>query len=149
MPIRPQSAKNKGRLLQQKVRNDLLRIFSQLSDDDVRSTSMGAHGEDIQLSQAARTLIPYSFECKNVEQLNIWDAIKQARTNKPDNSEYVVVFKKNNEDPQAVVDWKTLLKLLQPDSTGVRAIRTQLCSIAEQLTALAGPDPTFDELTPS
>ena len=38
---------------------------------------MGESGEDIQLSPAARKLIPFAFECKNQEKLNIWESLKQ------------------------------------------------------------------------
>ena len=45
---------------------------------------MGESGEDIKLSPAARKLIPYSFECKNQEKLNIWEALSQAEENAGD-----------------------------------------------------------------
>lgn len=94
--MRPQSAKAKGRRLQQMVRDILLKAAESLEPDDIRSTSMGASGEDILLSPAARKLYPYSIECKNVERLNIWDAIKQALENA---GKYIpmVIFKKNGE----------------------------------------------------
>ncbi|HEY0110194.1 MAG TPA: hypothetical protein VGB67_11230, partial [Fibrella sp.] len=76
--MRPSSAKAKGRRLQQWVRDTLLRFAPVLTVDDIRSTSMGAGGEDLLLSSAARSLYPYSIECKNVEALNIWNAIKQS-----------------------------------------------------------------------
>jgi len=47
--LKPQSAKAKGRKLQQWVRDQILQRFPTLSTDDVRSTSMGASGEDVQL----------------------------------------------------------------------------------------------------
>ena len=45
--MRPQSAKAKGRRLQQIVCQDLLELFPSLEADDIRSTSMGCNGEDI------------------------------------------------------------------------------------------------------
>jgi len=96
--MRPQSAKAKGRRFQQLIRDLLLKVAgSKLEADDIRSTSMGAGGEDIQLSPAARKLFPYSIECKNVEKLNIWDAIKQAKANA---GKYVpmVAFARNNHE---------------------------------------------------
>lgn len=42
---------------------------------------MGASGEDVLFSPAARRIYPYSVECKCVEKLNIWEAIQQAIAN--------------------------------------------------------------------
>jgi len=56
---------------------------------------MGAAGEDILLSPAARKIYPYSIECKNVEKLSIWSAIGQAIDN-CGNYIPMVIFKKNN-----------------------------------------------------
>jgi hypothetical protein len=76
--VRPQSAKAKGRRLQQEVRDAVLATFPSLEPDDVRSTSMGASGADLLLSPAARRVFPYFVECKNVESLNIHKALSQA-----------------------------------------------------------------------
>ena len=79
--MKTRSAKNKGKRLQNSVRDILLETFTQLEEDDVKSTTMGESGEDIQLSPAARKLIPFAFECKNQEKLNIWSALEQAESN--------------------------------------------------------------------
>ena len=59
------SRKAKGRRLQNWVRDTLLSIFKTLDDNDVSCAIMGETGEDIKLSNPAKKLIPYSFECKN------------------------------------------------------------------------------------
>jgi len=66
-----QSRKSKGRRLQQFVRDMILENFDHLEPDDVRSTSMGAGGEDVLLSPAARKVFPFSVECKNVEKISL------------------------------------------------------------------------------
>lgn len=58
------TAKNKGKLGQNEVRDRLLQTFPQLEPDDIKSTTMGDIGEDIQLSPAARKLIPLTIEVK-------------------------------------------------------------------------------------
>ena len=59
--MRPQSCKSKGRRFQQKVARAILDVFPHLTEDDVRSTSMGAPGEDIQMSPlGAAGLAPVS-----------------------------------------------------------------------------------------
>ena len=67
--MKTRSAKNKGKRLQNSVRDILLETFTQLEEDDIKSTTMGESGEDIQLSPAARKLIPYAIECKNQEKM--------------------------------------------------------------------------------
>lgn len=94
--MKASSAKAKGRRLQQEVRDKLLQASPKLKKDDIRSTSMGAGGEDLLLSPAAREVYPFSIECKNTEKLNIWKAIDQARENSENHVE-TVVFKRNHE----------------------------------------------------
>jgi hypothetical protein len=101
--------KAKGRALQQKIRDDIISTFS-LSEDDVRSCSMGAQGEDIQLSPRARVLFPYSIECKSVEKLNVWDAYSQAKENAK-SSVPLLVFKRSRSEPMVMITWEHFLSL--------------------------------------
>lgn len=96
--MKPSSAKAKGRRLQQEVVNRLLKIAPTLEPDDIRSTSMGAFGEDILFSPAARKLYPFSIECKNVEKLSVWSAIEQAEANCKDGLTPAVAFTKNRKE---------------------------------------------------
>lgn len=109
--MRPQSAKSKGRRFQQEIRDLILSIFPSLHPDDVRSTSMGAPGEDILLSHAARTVFPYSVECKNVEKLNIWEAIRQAEENAAHHTP-LVAFKRNNHETWIAVPADHFMELV-------------------------------------
>ena len=97
-----QSAKAKGRRLQQWVRQQLIEKLD-IHPDDLESRSMGAGGEDLIMARAAREKFPYSIECKNQEKLNIWDAYAQAQANSGDH-EPIVFIKKNGKKPLAVVD---------------------------------------------
>ena len=110
--MKTQSAKAKGRKLQQMVRDLLLERFTDLEPDDVRSTSMGAGGEDLLLSPAARRKFPYSVECKNVEKLNVWNAYDQASAN-CGKHEPLLVMKKNHKKPLVVLDLETFVDLLK------------------------------------
>ena len=107
----PQSAKAKGRRLQQWARQAIIQLVG-VKPEDVESRSMGAGGEDIILSAAARKKVPYSIECKNQESLNVWKAFKQAVTNCGDHTPMLVI-KKNGEKPLAVVPAKHFFKLLR------------------------------------
>jgi hypothetical protein len=105
------SRKAKGRILQQWLRDKLLETFAHLEPDDVRSTSMGASGEDLLLSPAARASFPFSVESKNVEKLNVWDAYEQAKAN-AGNHEPLLVMKKARKKPLIVIDAEAFLSLL-------------------------------------
>ena len=109
--MKPRSAKNKGKRLQNKVRDLILEKFNILEEDDVRSITMGDSGEDILLSPAARRLFPFSVECKNQEKLNIWGALEQADGNSGDHAP-LVIFKRNRTKTYAVLEFDKLLKLL-------------------------------------
>lgn len=100
----PSSSKAKGRRLQQWVVDLLLKKFHTLEPDDVRSTSMGASGEDILLSPAARKLIPFSIECKNLASMALFQWYDQAVKNTPKGSEPLVVAKANHRKPVVIVD---------------------------------------------
>ena len=108
--MKTSSAKAKGRRLQQKVASLLVESFDELQPDDIRSTGMGQSGEDIQLSPLARTKIPFSFECKNQERLNLWEAYSQAESNCGDHQP-IVFLKKNNHKPLVLVDADYFVKL--------------------------------------
>ena len=110
--MKPRSAKNKGKRLQNKIRDLILEKFdSKLEQDDVRSITMGDSGEDILLSPAARRLFPFSVECKNQEKLNIWSALEQAEENSGDHAP-LVIFKRNRTKTYAVLEFDKLLELL-------------------------------------
>ena len=100
--MKPQSAKAKGRRLQQQFRELLIEELD-IHPEDIESRSMGAGGEDLIMARAARQKFPYSIECKNVEKLNVWEAYKQAEENSKD-YEPVVVMKKNNHKTLIVID---------------------------------------------
>ena len=100
--MKTQSAKAKGRRLQQWVRNLLIEKL-EVHPEDVESSSMGAGGEDLIMARAAREKFPYSIECKNQEKVNIWESYSQAVENSKD-YEPIVVVKRNNHKPLVLVD---------------------------------------------
>ena len=58
------AAKAKGRTGQNEIRDKLLEVFPEFEEDDIKSTTMGDTGEDIQLSPAARKKLPITIEVK-------------------------------------------------------------------------------------
>ena len=101
--MKTRSAKSKGRRLQNQVKELLLEAFTELEPDDIRTAIMGETGEDIKLSPAARREIPFSYECKNQEKINIWESLNQAEENSGDYPP-VLIFKRNRSKTYAVLE---------------------------------------------
>ena len=109
--MKTRSAKNKGKRLQNDVRDLILETFTELEPDDVRSTTMGDSGEDVLLSPAARKLFPFSVECKNQEKLNIWSSLQQAEDNAGEHIP-LVVFKRNRSKTYVAFELDKLMEIL-------------------------------------
>ena len=110
--MKTSSAKAKGRNLQKLVRDAILSYFTGLEKDDVRSTSMGSSGVDIQLSPAAATAFPYAVECKNHAKFAIYGMYDQCVANSSTRTPLLVI-KQNHSDPLAVVSLKHFMELTQ------------------------------------
>jgi hypothetical protein len=110
--LKPSSAKAKGRVFQQWVRDQIITKFG-LETDDVRSISMGAQGEDILLSPTARRRCPISVECKSRDRIAVYGYYEQAQANAKGQGEAVVFIKQNRASPLVVVDAVYFLDLLR------------------------------------
>lgn len=127
--------------MQQKVAASIREAFPHLNDDDCFSTSMGAHGEDVRLSTAAREVVPLSIECKCVEKINIWQCIEQCETNTPQMTDIDVasclIFSRNRSKTYAVVQWDVLLSLLKRvQSTQQEGIPPRMSALIQELHGL-------------
>ena len=98
----PQSGKAKGRRLQQWLIKKVIDVLN-IHPEDIENRSMGAGGEDIIMSRAARSAFPFSVEAKNVEKLNVWKAYEQAEANSGA-YEPLLIMKKNHKHPVIVID---------------------------------------------
>ena len=116
MMMKTQSRKAKGRRLQQQFMQLLIEKLD-IDPEDIESRSMGASGEDLIMSKAARNKFPYSVECKNQERMNIWSAWEQANNNKGI-YEPLVVIKKNGVNPLIVVDAENFLEMIKGFNNG-------------------------------
>jgi hypothetical protein len=72
---------------------------------------MGATGEDVQLSPAARKLLPYQIECKNKATSQIHTYYEQACNH--GKHEPLVIVKKDRDVVLAIVSLDHFLDLLQ------------------------------------
>lgn len=111
MAIKPASSKAKGRRAQQAIRDSILEAFPQLEPDDVKSTSMGAQGEDVQLSPAARKLFPYQIESKSKAKSQLHTYYEQAKTH----GKHIplVIVKMDRKETLACVEWSHFLELVK------------------------------------
>ena len=111
----PQSRKSKGRVFQQQLRDDLITHLD-INPDDILSTAMGQGGCDLYLSPAARQRFPFGVECKRCESISLPAWWKQCESNASKVAlTPLLVFKRNREEPLAVLRWSDLLALLQQD----------------------------------
>jgi hypothetical protein len=107
--MRPQSAKQKGRLLQKKFRQMLIDLLG-LDAEDLESRPMGSQGEDIIMGKQSRDKFPYSVECKNQESLNVWKSYDQAQNNCK-GYEPLLVIKRNRSKVLVVLDAEYFVRL--------------------------------------
>ena len=108
--------KSKGRALQQKVRDLILAAYPSLELEDVRSTSMGMSGEDIQLSPAARRRFPFSVECKRNKAFAIYGPYEQASANSL-GYEPIVVIQGDRKKALVVLDLEYFIGLTMRGNT--------------------------------
>jgi len=109
--MKTQSAKAKGRRFQQKIAKILTDTFG-LEPGDIESRSMGAQGEDLMLSPAARRKIPFSFECKKHKSFSIYSIYEQAVSN-ANGKIPCAVIEKDRSKPLVVLSFADFLKLIQ------------------------------------
>lgn len=106
------SRKAKGREFQKEIVKIILKNFPDLDETQVRSTSMGVSGCDIQLSSGAQEQFNFAIEAKRQESINIWEAIKQSEDPKRKGVP-LLVFKRNRSDIYACLKFETLVKLVK------------------------------------
>jgi len=105
MAITVKAAKAKGRRLQQLVRDKiqiLLEPYGVVAED-VKSTTMGEGGEDVQLSPLARRLLPISIECKSHKAFAVYKPYEQAEK-ASGKSQPVLIIKGDHKKPLAIID---------------------------------------------
>lgn len=82
--ISPRYAKVKGTDFQKETRDEILKVFPELSSRDIRSTPGGAPGEDLQLSSKAFDMLSeLVVECKNLNTLDtnkVYSALEQCKS---------------------------------------------------------------------
>lgn len=107
---KPRSSKAKGRTGQQEIRDMILERFPELEQGDVKSTTMGESGVDIQLSPAALKKLPVSIEVKRRKSFATpYNWYNQA--DREDGNEPVVFFRADRKKWLAIIDAEHYLNL--------------------------------------
>lgn len=110
--MKSRSCKSKGRRLVAELRAAVLASFPELEEDDILMVPTSVGGCDLKLSPAARKRWPFSTECKNVERIALWAAIRQAEANAGGHPP-ALVFRRNHYRPWAALPLEVLLSLLR------------------------------------
>tara|TARA_B100000212_G_scaffold318286_1_gene274615 strand:- start:396 stop:764 length:369 start_codon:yes stop_codon:yes gene_type:complete len=99
------SAKAKGRLGQQEIRDKLLETFPEFEKGDIKSAIMGDTGEDIQFSPQAKKRLPLSIEVKRRkgELKTVYSYMEQALNHSLNTSGEPVVFFRSDHRPWIVM----------------------------------------------
>jgi len=111
------SKKRKGSLLQNFVRDRILKTFPNLKKKDVMTPSYGQTGPDIIFSKAGLKLVGWNFEVKNQNKMKgVYDWYKQSKRHSRGNKlKPCVVMKMNSRDPLVIIDFEDFLKLIKVD----------------------------------
>jgi hypothetical protein len=94
----------------------LLGRFPSLKSDDIKVTSSGATGEDLQLSPAARAVLPVSIECKARHGIAVYEWLDQAVENAGDYFP-MVVAKGDRREPIVIMYLEDFFNLKETNET--------------------------------
>lgn len=110
--MKTSSAKAKGRRLAQLVRAKLLKQYGDDEDStNVVVTPSGINGPDLQLHGDFANM-PYVFECKNQEKVNLWASWEQAQSHvKKETQIPVLVIGRNRTKPIVVLDLDDFIRI--------------------------------------
>lgn len=110
-----QSAKAKGRKLQQWTSSKISEITGIKcgSDELISSRGGGQSGTDVALIGEAKTLFPFSIECKAQETYSMPSFIKQSKDNQLPNTDWLLVIKRKQEKPTVTMDAESFFKMYE------------------------------------
>ena len=113
MSTKISSRKAKGRLLQNLIAKKISELLDipYGKDKDIQGREMGQSGTDIKLYGKALELFRFSIECKNCEAWSVPAWIKQAQENKVDGTNWLLICKRNREQPVVVMDVDVFFEL--------------------------------------
>lgn len=107
--IKRSSAKDKGRRLQKWICERIAQVTgyewgSPGEDQPIESRPMGQSGIDVRMESQVLEQFPFSIEAKWHERWDVPGFIRQAKKNQIDGTDWLLVMKRNYEDPVIVMD---------------------------------------------
>lgn len=96
-----------------KAREMLLAWAPDIPAQDISVTPSGVNGPDLTLSARAQEIYPFSFEMKNCEKLNVWEALKQAEGHAKHHEVPLLVFARNQTEPYVALKLEVFLRLIR------------------------------------
>ena len=120
--MKTSSAKAKGRRLQQWIAGKISTLTGIPcgKDELIESREMGQSGVDVKLIGIAREKFPFSIEAKSQETWSVPAYIKQAKENTMPGTYWLLVMKRNREDPVICMDAACFMKLMKHINFPVR-----------------------------
>jgi hypothetical protein len=114
-PISVASRKAKARELQKLVAQKISDITGIPcgKDELIESREMGQAGIDIKLIGEAKKKFPFAIECKRQEKFNLHEAVKQAKANKEEDMDWLVISRRSNEDAIVSMDIDVFFRLVK------------------------------------
>lgn len=113
--ISTQSAKSKGRLLQQWVCRRISKItgYEFGKDCPIESRPMGQSGTDVRMESQVIKSFPFSVECKSQESWSVHQWILQAQLNCIPDTDWLLVCKSNRNKPIVIIDADVFFSLVE------------------------------------
>lgn len=113
--IKISSAKAKGRNLQQWTCQKISELtgYPWGKDELIASREMGQSGTDIRLIGPAQVEFLFSVECKWQETWAIPGWIKQAKENQKEDTDWLLIVKKNHHEPVAILDAEVFFRIMK------------------------------------
>lgn len=105
------SSKAKGRRCAVETKDILVKYAPHLENDIIIPVGT-VPGADLILSPKALETYPFSFECKNVEKIAIWEALRQSEGHAKANETPLLVFKKNHTPQYVALRFEAFLQLI-------------------------------------
>lgn len=112
-PISIASRKAKGRGLQKWVAQRISDITGIPcgKDEDIESRPMGQSGTDVVLRSKAKTLCPWSIECKFQENWSIPAWVQQAKDNWKKGTDWLLFIRKSRHEELVIMDAEAFFKI--------------------------------------
>jgi len=113
--MKTSSGKAKGRRLQQLVANTVSKLLGIPwgADELIRSREMGQSGVDVVLIGKALKKFPWSIECKNAENWSMHQWIQQAKDNRKENTNWLLICGRNRTEPVVTLTLSAFMNLYQ------------------------------------